>query len=375
VIRRGDRVLDIGSGSGTDALICANLVGPGGRVFALDMTADMRAKLKAAAAGVENIEILEGDAEAIPLPDASVDVVTSNGVLNLVPDKARAITELQRVLRPGGRVQISDIALSRPVAERFRQDPEMWAECVVGAVEEERYMAMLRAAGFEEVERIGDLDYFALSSSGKTREVAQLFNAHSISLRAVKPLAAPAAQPVPAGRAALNLVREVGGVGAAVVAWLVCAGVPALVAAFGAIGAGALAQHAYMFPAFAAFLGVSVWLLWRTGRPRGELRPFRLALASAVFAVATFWFSLVEIVPFMWWWPYVGIAGLVGASVWSFILARRPGNCLDEMILELKREERRGSPARRLAAGTVTGVLVLATLYGLHLSVAGFIPG
>jgi SAM-dependent methyltransferase len=375
VIRRGDRVLDIGSGSGTDALICANLVGPGGRVFALDMTADMRAKLKAAAAGVENIEILEGDAEAIPLPDASVDVVTSNGVLNLVPDKARAITEIQRVLRPGGRVQISDIALSRPVAERFRQDPEMWAECVVGAVEEERYMAMLRAAGFEEVERIGDLDYFALSSSGKTREVAQLFNAHSISLRAVKPLAAPAARPVPAGRAALNLVREVGGVGAAVVAWLVCAGVPALVAAFGAVGAGALAQHAYMFPAFAAFLGVSVWLLWRTGRPRGELRPFRLALASAVFAVATFWFSLVEIFPFMWWWPYVGIAGLVGASVWSFILARRPGNCLDEMILELKREERRGSPARRLAAGTVTGVLVLATLYGLHLSVAGFIPG
>jgi hypothetical protein len=173
----------------------------------------------------------------------------------------------------------------------------------------------------------------------------------------------------------LNLVREVGGVGAAVVAWLVCAGVPALVAAFGAIGAGALAQHAYMFPAFAAFLGVSVWLLWRTGRPRGELRPFRLALASAVFAVATFWFSLVEIFPFMWWWPYVGIAGLVGASVWSFILARRPGNCLDEMILELKREERRGSPARRLAAGTVTGVLVLATLYGLHLSVAGFMPG
>jgi len=375
VIRRGDRVLDIGSGSGTDALICANLVGPGGRVFALDMTADMRAKLRAAAAGVENIEILEGDAEAIPLPDASVDVVTSNGVLNLVPDKARAITEIQRVLRPGGRVQISDIALSRPVAERFRQDPELWSECVVGAVEEERYMAMLRAAGFEEVERIGDLDYFALSSSGKTREVAQLFNAHSISLRAVKPLAAPAAQPVPAGRAALDLVREVGGVGAAVVAWLVCAGVPALVAAFGAIGAGALAQHAYMFPAFAAFLGVSVWLLWRTGRPRGELRPFRLALVSAVFAVATFWFSLVEIFPFMWWWPYLGIAGLVGASVWSFILARRPGNCLDEMILELKREERRGSPARRLAAGTVTGVLVLATLYGLHLSVAGFMPG
>jgi SAM-dependent methyltransferase len=377
VIRTGDHVLDIGSGSGTDALICASLVGPNGRIFGLDMTAEMRTKLQgaAAAAGVVNIEILEGDAEAIPLPDASVDVVTSNGVLNLVPNKARAIAEIQRVLKPGGRLQIADIALSRPVAERFRQDPELWAECVVGAVEEERYFAMLRAAGFEQVERIGHIDYFALSSSAKTREVAQLFNAHSISLRAAKPLAAVTAPPVSTGRAVLNLVREVAGVGAAVVAWLVCAGVPALLAAFGAIGAGALTPHAYMFPAFAAFLGVSVWLLWRTGRPRGELRPFRLALASAVFAVATFWFSLVEIFPFMWWWPYVGIAGLVGASVWSFILARRAGNCLDEMILEVQRQEQRGSHARRLAMGALTGVLVVVTLYGLHLSVTGSMPG
>jgi len=378
VIRRGDRVLDIGSGSGTDALICARLAGPEGRVYALDMTAEMRAKLQAAAkaAGAGNIEVLEGDAEAIPLPDASVDVVTSNGVLNLVPDKSRAIAEIHRVLRPGGRLQIADIALSRPVAERFRQDPEMWAECVVGAVEEERYIAMLRAAGFEAVERIGQLDYFALSSSGKTREVAQLFNAHSISLRAVKPLAAAvAAPPLSTGRAALNLAREFTGIGAAIVAWLACAGVPALIAAFGAIGAGALARHAYLFPAFAAFLGVSVWLLWRTGRPRGELRPFRLALGGAVLAVATFWLSLVEIFPFLWWWPYMGIAALAGASAWSFILARRPGNCLDEMILEVRRQEQRGSPARRLATGALTGVLVLATLYGLHLSVAGVAAG
>ena len=377
VIGKGDVVLDVGSGSGTDALICADLVGPEGRVLGLDMTASMRTKLQTAGAeaGVANIEILEGDAESIPLPDASVDVVTSNGVLNLVPDKARAIAEIYRVLKPGGRLQISDIALSRPVAERFRQDPELWAECVVGAVEEERYVTLLRAAGFDRVERIGQLDYFALSSSAKTREVAGLFNAHSISLRAVKPLAAPAVQPLSTGQAAFNFVREFAGVSAAVVAWLVCAGAPALVAAFGAIGAGALAQHAYMFPAFAAFLGVSVWLLWRTGRPRRELRPFRLALFSALFAVVTFWLSLVEIFPFMWWWPYLGIAGLVGASVWSFILARRPGDCLEEMILEMQQEARGGSPARRLAVGTATGALVIATLYGLHLSVAGFMPG
>jgi SAM-dependent methyltransferase len=377
VIRPGDTVLDIGSGSGTDALSCARLVGPKGQVFALDMTAEMRAKLEAAvaAAGVGNVGLLEGDAEAIPLPDASVDVVTSNGVLNLVPDKARAIAVIQRVLKPGGRLQISDIALSRPVAERFRQDPELWAECVVGAVEEERYLGMLRAAGFEQVERIGHLDYFSLSGNGKTREVAGLFNAHSVSLRAVKPTAARVAEPVAAGRAALNLVRELAGVGAAVLAWLVCAGVPALVAAFGAVGAGTLAQHAYMFPAFAAFLGLSVWLIWRTGRPRGELRPFRLALSGAVFAVATFWLSLVELFPFMGWWPYLGIAAVVAASVWSFVLARRPGDCLDEMVLEMQRQQRSGSAIRRMAIGTATAVLLVATLYALHLSVRGVVPG
>lgn len=295
IIREGDQVLDVGAGSGTDALICARLVGPRGRVYALDMTEPMRAKLRAtaAAAGVANLEVLEGDAEAIPLADASVDVVTTNGVLNLVPDKPRAIGELQRVLRPGGRLQIADIALARPVAERFRQDPQMWAECVVGAVEEERYLAMLRDAGFEDVQRIAELDYFALSSSDKTREVARLFNAHSVALRARKAPAPSARAAVPLRRAALQLVREVAGAGAAVLAWLVCAGVPALVAAFGAVGAGGLAQHAYMFPAFVALLGVSVWLLWRDGRARGERRPFRLALAGTVYASLSTWLSQI----------------------------------------------------------------------------------
>jgi arsenite methyltransferase len=103
VIRSGDTVLDIGSGSGTDAFIAAGLVGPGGRVIGLDLTEAMRDKLRAnaAAAGAANLEVLAGNAEAIPLPDASVDVVSSNGVLNLVPDKPRAIREIARVLRAG----------------------------------------------------------------------------------------------------------------------------------------------------------------------------------------------------------------------------------------------------------------------------------
>lgn len=376
VIRAGDRVLDIGSGSGTDALISASLVGPAGRVYGLDMTAGMREKLRAAtaAAGVANLEVLEGDAEAIPLADQSVDVVTSNGVLNLVPDKARAIAEIFRVLKPGGRLQIADIALAKPVSERFRQDPQMWAECVVGAVEEERYLAMLQAVGFERVERLRELDYFGLSASAKTREVAGLFNAHSVTLRAVRPRVA--VQPVAAtgGRAALKMATEFAGVGGAVVAWFVCAGAPVLLAAFGAIGAAGLAQHAYMFPAFAGLLGVSVWLIWRSAWLREDLRPFWLALASAAFAIVATWVALVGILPALGWWSYLGVAGVVGASVWGFVLGRQPGSCVNEMVREAQRRQRFGSPARRWAIGTLASVLVAVTLYGLYVSVTAFAP-
>ncbi len=375
VIRKGDCVLDIGSGSGTDALISARLVGAGGHVYALDMTAPMRAKLQAAAAsaGVTNLETLDGDAEAIPLPDQSVDVVTTNGVLNLVPDKPRAFAEIHRVLKPGGRLQIADIALAKPVAERFRQDPQMWAECVVGAVDEERYLAMLREAGFQGVERLGQFDYFGLSSNAKTREVAGLFNAHAITLRAVKPTTV-AATATSGRRAVVNLLREVAGVAAAMVAWFVCAGVPALLAAFSAIGAAGLAQHAFMFPAFAALLCVSVFLLWRSGWLRNDLRPFWLALASAAFAIVTTWLSLVKIYPMPVWWSYLGVAGLVGASLWSFRLARRPGSCVDEMVREAQWRERWGSGTQRLARFMLSGLLVVAALVGLYTSVVVFAP-
>jgi SAM-dependent methyltransferase len=373
-IRDGDHVLDVGSGSGTDALISAALAGRRGRVYALDMTPGMRDKLRAAAAaaGVTNLEVLDGDAEAIPLADQSVDAVTTNGVLNLVPDKARAIGEIFRVLKPGGRLQISDIALSRPVAERFRQDPQMWAECVVGAVEEERYLALLRNVGFERVERLGDLDYFGLSSNARTREVAGLFNAHSVTLRAEKPRAAARGGGGAGTRSLLNLASEITGVAAAVVAWFVCAGAPPLLAAFGAIGAAGLAQHAYMFPAFAALLGVSVWLIWRSGRLREDLRPFWLALGGAVFAIATTWMALVGIATGVAWFSYAGIAGLVGASAWSFVLSRARGDCAAEMIRDARRRRRRRSLAWRLLTATLGGLLAAATLYGLYVSVQAF---
>ena len=185
VIRPGDTVLDIGSGSGTDALIAARLVGPDGEVLALDMTAAMREKLRenAREAGLENVRVLDGDAESLPLPDASVDVVTSNGVLNLVPDKQAAISEIGRVLRPGGRVQIADIVVGTEPSEACRSQPELWAECIVGAVREPEYVAMFRKAGVPGVEVLSRHDYFAGSTSHETREVAASFGAGALVLR------------------------------------------------------------------------------------------------------------------------------------------------------------------------------------------------
>jgi SAM-dependent methyltransferase len=189
VIRAGDTVLDVGSGSGTDALLAAGLVGRAGQVFGLDMTAAMLEKLERSvrAAGAANVRLLEGNAERIPLPDASVDVVTSNGVLNLVPDKRLAFAEIHRVLRPGGRIQIADIALGRAISDECRSDPKLWAECVVGATLQDDYVRMLEEAGLTRIETLGELDYFASSSSAATRSVAGSFHAVSLVLRGAQP--------------------------------------------------------------------------------------------------------------------------------------------------------------------------------------------
>jgi len=188
VIREGDTVLDIGSGSGTDVLIAAMLTGPTGTVYGLDMTRAMREKLQriVAAKKIEHVRVLEGNAEHIPLPDASIDVVTSNGVLNLVPDKPTAFSEIARVLKPGGRLQISDIALRVPVSDQSRADPRLWAECVVGAITEDDYVSLLRAAGLS-VEVFGDMDYFAGSVNASTRRAAHGLGAHAIVMRGCKP--------------------------------------------------------------------------------------------------------------------------------------------------------------------------------------------
>ena len=188
-IQEGNRVLDVGSGSGTDALLASILVGPRGIVWGVDMTTAMLSKARANAAKMQTgyVEFRKGNAENIPLPDAAVDVVTSNGVLNLVPNKLLAFAESYRVLRPGGRIQISDIVLDKPILARSRENPQLWAECIVGAVLESEYKEMLEAAGFRDVEVIGSLDYFAKSSEPDTKRVAAFYGAKSMTLKGRKP--------------------------------------------------------------------------------------------------------------------------------------------------------------------------------------------
>lgn len=153
-LREGETVLDLGSGGGLDCFLAAQRVGPTGRVIGLDMTSEMIALARANATrlGLANVEFRQGEMEAIPLDDAMVDVVISNCVINLSPDKDAVFREAFRVLRPGGRLSVSDIVALQPLPDALRRDLSAWSGCVGGALDLATYVEKLRAAGFDKVE-------------------------------------------------------------------------------------------------------------------------------------------------------------------------------------------------------------------------------
>ena len=153
-LQPGQTVLDLGSGGGIDVLLSAKRVGPTGKAYGLDMTDEMLALAREnqRKAGAENVEFLKGTIEAIPLPDASVDVIISNCVINLSTDKDAVLREAFRVLKPGGRFAVSDVVVRGDVPAAVKRSMELWVGCVAGALQDTEFEAKLRAAGFSDVE-------------------------------------------------------------------------------------------------------------------------------------------------------------------------------------------------------------------------------
>jgi SAM-dependent methyltransferase len=172
----GETVLDLGSGAGLDVFLAAREVGPAGRAIGVDMTPPMldKARRNAAQLGLPQVEFREGRLEALPVADASVDAVTSNCVINLVPDKAAVFAEIARVLKPGGRAVISDIVLDGALPPAISRDVQAWCGCLGGAAPRAEYFAKLAAAGLGQVEILGDVDYVATLAETAPAELSSL---------------------------------------------------------------------------------------------------------------------------------------------------------------------------------------------------------
>jgi arsenite methyltransferase len=198
-LKLGEIVLDLGSGGGIDVLLSARRVGPAGKAYGLDMTDEMLAlanenKRKA---GVENVEFLKGEIEQIPLPGNSVDVIISNCVINLSADKNRVLREAFRVLKPGGRLAVSDVVTRGEILPEIRQSVLLWVGCVAGALDENEYRGKLAAAGFEQVDveptriyRAEDVREFLTGEGIDADAIAPQVDGKFMSafVRAVKPL-------------------------------------------------------------------------------------------------------------------------------------------------------------------------------------------
>jgi arsenite methyltransferase len=197
-LHAGEVVLDLGSGGGIDVLLSAKRVGPTGKAYGLDMTDEMLALAREnqRKAGVANVEFLKGEIERIPLPDASVDVIISNCVINLSADKDRVLAEAFRVLKPGGRFAVSDVVVRGDVPPAIRRSVELWIGCVAGALEEQEYRDKLAKAGFESigveptrVYRVDDAREFLATQGIDAESIARQADGKFMSafVRAVKP--------------------------------------------------------------------------------------------------------------------------------------------------------------------------------------------
>lgn len=160
-LKEGETVLDLGSGAGFDCFLASQAVGKKGRVIGVDMTGEMleRAAANARKGGYGNVEFRLGEIEALPVEDGTVDAVISNCVINLVPDKDKAFREAFRVLRPGGRLMVSDIVLKKKLPDFVKQSIEAYVGCLAGAVSKERYLEAISRAGFEEIDVIEESDF------------------------------------------------------------------------------------------------------------------------------------------------------------------------------------------------------------------------
>lgn len=183
-LKEGERVLDLGSGSGTDTFIAARKVGKSGKVVGVDMTDKQLEKAEhlRSEGGIKNLELVKSYIEKLPFPDLSFDAVISNGVINLSPEKEKVFTEISRVLKKGGRLAISDIVTSRQLSERIKSSAELWAACIGGAIPQDDYRAMIQNSGLSVVKEALNERYHFLTHG----EVMEKYGVRSISLLAVK---------------------------------------------------------------------------------------------------------------------------------------------------------------------------------------------